>query len=149
MLKKLTIISTIAILSLTGCDKEAPKCSDQEVIASVQKSFHTELVKYVHSTLYLKQGKTKLTIKEMLEDEEIQKEHPMLFAAHNLHMIKTIVLNDEGKYSCSAIVTSTNDKIGISYDTKVSYSIDTSDDGKEFHVKLDAYILYRYVAEAK
>ncbi len=149
MLKKITIISTIAILSLAGCDKDAPKCADEGVIASIKELFQTEVVKYVHSTLYRKEGKTKLTIKEMLADEEIQKEHPMLFATHSVHMIKTVVLNDEGAYSCNAVVTSVSDKGGISYDTNIGYSIETSDDGKEFHVKLNPYITYRYAAEAR
>jgi len=149
MLKKITIISILSTALLMGCDKEVPKCADEGVIVSIKELFHTEVVKYVNSTLYRKEGKTKLTIKEMLADEEIQKEHPMLFATHNVHMIKTVVLNDEGAYSCNAVVTSVSDKGGISYDTNIAYSIETSDDGKEFHVKLNPYITYRYAAEAR
>ncbi len=111
MLKKITIISTIALLSLTGCDKEAPKCSDERTT-----NLAIEIVKEQFLSMFTG-GK---------EIGEI-----------TISTIRTIEHDKEtGAYLCKGKIT-----IAPKDETKpvilpITYKSESTDDGKEFYVSV-------------
>jgi hypothetical protein len=111
MFKKLTIISTIALLSLTGCGKDAPKCSDERTT-----NLAIEIVKEQFLSMFTggKEigGITITTIRTIEHDKET------------------------GSYLCKGKIT-----IAPKDETKpvilpITYKSESTDDGKEFYVSV-------------
>ena len=112
MLKKLTIISVLSASILTGCGKEAPKCSDKEV--------------------------TNLVIK--IVKESIMGLNPLIKGAEEITVvsIRTVEHNKEtGAYTCKGKLNFIGkDKTQPPFTIPVTYTLENTDDGKEFYVSV-------------
>ena len=109
MLKKLTIISTIAILSLTGCGKEAPKCSDKETIDTLTGIF------FEQAGLETSSDKLEIEIKD----------------------IRTSSFDKEtGSYTCNASMYFDNKMTSLKGTLPLTYKTELLDNGKEFYVSI-------------
>lgn len=107
MFKKLTIISTIALLSLTGCD-DAPSCSDKKV-----------------------QDYLMSVAPNIMQGSELILQHPEI----TIHGITT-VNHESDSYTCTAQITYDVKDKGQQHTVPITYTTSTSDDGKEFFVKV-------------
>lgn len=109
MLKKLTVITLLSTAVLTGCGKEAPKCSDKETIDTLKSIF------FEQAGLETSSDKLEIEIKN----------------------IRTASFDKEtGSYTCNASMYFNNKMTSLKGTLPLTYKTELLDNGKEFYVSI-------------
>lgn len=146
MLKKLTIISTIAILSLTGCDKEVPKCSDEQTTELLKQVYYDYVYNYFAERALpsmARGGLSKAQLDKKMEEVRISlyREVPVLDKSKTDYVVSSIITTstdkETGSHTCKAKIKSVNKQTSETIgETEIAYQVELSDDGKQFFVSL-------------
>lgn len=146
MLKKITIISTIAILSLTGCDKETPKCSDEQTIELLKQVYHDVAFNLFAERVFpsmIRGGLSKAQLDKQMEEVRVSlyKQVPALDRDKTDYVVESVITTSTdkqtGSHTCKAKIKSVNKQTSETIgETEIAYQVELSDDGKQFFVSL-------------
>ncbi len=146
MLKKITIISTIAILSLAGCGKDTPKCSDTETTDLLKQVYHEQVFNLFAQRVFpsiIRGGLSKTQLDKQMEEvrASLYKQIPALDRDKTDYVVESVITTSTdkqtGSHTCKAKIKSVNKQTSETIgETEIAYQVELSDDGKQFFVSL-------------
>ena len=115
------LIGAVLALSLAGCGKKAPKCSDEEVQNLVLKIIKEQLQPHIRINF----------MNPTPEQEMLNIKRQEAVDSMTIKSIRTISHDEAtGSYYCVGILFNSEREMEIKYKTEIA------DDGKEFYVSI-------------
>lgn len=109
-MKKFVVPALLSTLVIAGCSPSVPKCGDEETIDLVKEIADEEMANQLGAQM------------------------AKLFS-YKVSAIRTTNVNEKtGAYECAAQLTVTASNTGQSSDLPITYTVELTDDKKEFYV---------------
>ena len=146
MLKKFTAITLLSASILTGCGKEAPKCSDAETTDLLKQVYHEQVFNLFAQRVFpsiIRGGLSKAQLDKQMEEVRVSlyKQVPALDRDKTEYVVDSIITTSTdkqtGSHTCKCTIKSINKQTSETIgETEIAYQVELSDDGKQFFVSL-------------
>ena len=146
MLKKLTVITLLSASLLTGCDKEVPKCSDEQTTELLKQVYYDYVYNYFAERALpsmARGGLSKAQLDKQMEEVRVSlyKQVPALDRDKTDYVVESVITTgtdkQTGSHTCKAKIKSVNKQTSETIgETEIAYQVELSDDGKQFFVSL-------------
>jgi hypothetical protein len=143
---KLTVITLLSTTILTGCGKEAPKCSDAETTDLLKQVYHDVAFNLFAERAFpsvVRGGLSKAQLEQKMEEVKISlyKEVPALDRDKTDYIVESVITTstnkETGSHTCKCTIKTVSKQTSETFgETEIAYQVELSDDGKQFFVSL-------------